>query len=150
MKYGSYSYNRVAQTQYSFISLGKSVIVKSVIFTPTEFGDVLNLGFGDLMPDGFVDDEADSNNGDITLVLATVIEITKTFLIEHPEKTIFFKGSTLRRTRFYQRIIKTYKKEFASEFIIIALIENEKGYQEILFDENISKDIFAFLIKKIV
>lgn len=150
MKYGTYLYNREGQLVYSFISSGKRNILKTVIFTPTEYEDIVNLGFGDLMPDGTVDDVTQSNNGDMAIVLATVIEIVRTFITEHPRNTIFFKGSTPQRTRFYQRIIKNYYKEFASEFIIIALIQERGGYQALLFNENVTANIFAFLVKKIV
>ena len=88
--------------------------------------------------------------GDMAIVLATVIEIVRTFIIEHPGNTIFFRGSTPQRTRVYQRIIKTYYKEFASEFIIIALVQERRGYQALLFNENVTANIFAFLVKRIV
>jgi hypothetical protein len=35
------------------------------------------MGFGDRLPDGSIDDTANSNNGDIVKVLATVIAVLK-------------------------------------------------------------------------
>jgi hypothetical protein len=38
-----------------------------------DFTNLYNLGFGDLLPDGKIDDKVTSNNGDIIKVLSTVI-----------------------------------------------------------------------------
>ena len=78
-----YSYDRKDATRYTFISKGKhGVIIKAVEFIPTSNKFILNLGFGDLKPDGTIDDTANSNNGDIIKVMATIIHIVKDFADE--------------------------------------------------------------------
>lgn len=117
MQTQSYSYDRKYLTRYTFISKGKKgVIAKIVEFTRTSAINVLNLGFGDLLPDGSVDDTANSNNGDIVKVLATVISIIEDFTIEYPDIKIVFAGSTARRTELYHRILKMYYLDFKKRF----------------------------------
>lgn len=131
-----YLYDRKYSTRYTFISKGKKgVIVKIVEFTPTSVKNILNLGFGDLPADGSVDDTANSNNGDIIKILATVISIIEDFTIEYPDIKIVFTGSTVRRTTLYRRILKMYYVGFKKGFIITALKDNgNETYSEILFD----------------
>jgi hypothetical protein len=35
-------------------SIGKKRIAKQVVFTPTSIPNIVNMGFGDVLPDGFV------------------------------------------------------------------------------------------------
>jgi hypothetical protein len=77
MTYVPYSYKRVAPRRYIFTSVGRYEIKKVVEFVPLKAKNVVNLGFGDLLPDGSFDDKANSNNGDILKVLATVVHILK-------------------------------------------------------------------------
>ncbi|WP_300596299.1 hypothetical protein [Niabella sp.] len=131
------------------MSTGRSCIEKVVEFSPTAMPDIYNLGFGDLCPDGTMDDAVNSNNGDIIKVLATVIRIIRAFTQLRPHIKIMFAGSTPERQRLYQRILKMYHAEFVKEFIITGLIEDENLYKELFF--NPQKDIFylAFFIKRI-
>jgi hypothetical protein len=59
----SYLYNHEKADRFIFTSLGKVAIVKAVDFTPTNIKDLYSLSFGDLLPDGSLDDMANSNNG---------------------------------------------------------------------------------------
>jgi hypothetical protein len=56
-----YKYNRVNGYRYNFISSGKRIIIKAVGFTPTSAKNIYNLGFGDRLPNGEVDDMVNSN-----------------------------------------------------------------------------------------
>ncbi|HRH47749.1 MAG TPA: hypothetical protein PLP23_03285 [Panacibacter sp.] len=145
-----YSYDRKYSTRYTFISKGKKgVIVKIVEFTPTSVKNVLNLGFGDLLSDGSVDDTANSNNGDIIKVLATVISIVEDFTAEYPDIKIVFAGSTVRRTELYHRILKMYYTGFKKEFIITALKDDgNESYSEVLFEPGSNNKYVAFFIKR--
>jgi hypothetical protein len=65
--------------------------------------NILNLGFGDLLPDGSVNDTSNSINGDIVKVLATIISIIEDFTTEYPDIKVVFAGSTVRRRlKFYK------------------------------------------------
>jgi hypothetical protein len=93
-----------------------------VDFTPSGIKNIVNIGFGDLMPDGSIDDKANSNNGDIVKVLATIVEILKHFTIQHPQAVIYFRGNTVERTKLYTRVLKTYYSVFSKEFKMIGII----------------------------
>lgn len=150
MQTKSYSYDRKYSTRYTFVSKGnKGAIVKIVEFTPTSVKHILNLGFGDLLENGNVDDIANSNNGDIIKVLATVISIIKDFTHEHPDIKIVFAGSTARRTELYHRILKMYYAEFKKDFIITALKDDgNENYSEVLFEPASNTKYIAFFIKR--
>jgi len=150
MSHLPYPYERIHAAQYIFFSLGKTRIQKVVDFVPYGIHNVIHFGFGDLRPDGSIDDKANSNNGDIVKVLATIIEILREFTSHHPETAIYFRGSTLERTRLYTRIIKTYYAEFNKEFKLLVMIGDEDKNQIQEFDPMSSTEIFAFLIKRIV
>ncbi len=120
-----------------------------VDFVPLKTPNLMNLGFGDLLPDGSIDDMANSNNGDILKVLATVVNILKHFTTRHPEIVIFFAGSTHDRTKLYARILKTYYTVFSQEFNIYGIVGTEKENQTISFDPKVNMEYLAFLIKRI-
>jgi hypothetical protein len=60
---------------------------------------------GDLRPDGKIDVEVVSDNGDRDEILATLIQTLFVFLEAHPAGFVLFTGSTPTRTRLYQILI---------------------------------------------
>lgn len=149
MTYNPYPYRRPHAARYTFISAGKRKVEKVVDFVPIGISGIMNLAFGDLLPDGTVDDKVSSNNGDILKVLTTVVHILKDYTAEYPQIEIFFTGSTDERTRLYTRIIKTYFSTFNKEFRITGLIGSDEDSAEVLFDPKLELEYFAFLIKRI-
>lgn len=144
-----YPFNHVHSNRYTFVSTGKRSIIKAVDFTYTGWGKIVSMGFGDLLPDGTVDDKVNSNNGDLIMVLGTTIEILKMFTTQYPEAEIFFTGSTQARTRLYTRIVKNYYPEFSKEFIVNVLIKDGGGYIEIPYNPGINIPFIGFIIKRI-
>jgi hypothetical protein len=149
MKNKIYQYSRIEGTRYTFTSVGKRRIVKQVIFTPTGIRNIINMGFGDLMPDGTIDDKVNSNNGDIVRVLATTVEILSDFISIYPNTRIFFAGSTKERTRLYARILKTYYPNFSKQFIISVLVEKGDAYSLLPFEAKADLEYSGFLIERI-
>lgn len=148
MNKGSYLYSRQTFTRYRFLSSGKKPVEKIAVFTPLALKNMYNLGFGDLLPGGKIDDEANSNNGDIIKVLSTVIHIIKDFTEDNPESKIAFRGSTKERTALYQRIIKTYFESFKKDFLITALEGPADNPRETGFDVNYKEFYLAFFVKR--
>lgn len=144
-----YPYQQLLTSRYTFTSVGLRSIIKMVEFTPLHIQDLFNLGFGDLLPNGCIDDKANSNNGDISQVLATVIDIVKKFTAIHSYAKIVFTGSTPERTIIYKRILTLYYQSFRKEFTITALVYTEKGVEELLFDPAAALEYNAFFIKRI-
>jgi hypothetical protein len=149
MSYSSYKYDRHNSTRYTFISKGRmGAVMKVVEFTPTTIKNIVNLGFGDLRPDGSADDRANSNNNDIIKVMATIIEIVKDFTMEFPKAKIVFTGSSAVRTAMYQRMLKMYYHNFSNDFIITALIKEGSLYSEVPFELFDAKKYLAFLVRR--
>lgn len=148
MSHISYPFEQIRPTRYKFFSLGKNKIEKIVDFVPLKTKDLINLGFGDLLPDGSIDDKITSNNGDIGRVLATIVMILKHFTAQRPDAIIYFCGSTPERTRLYTRILKIYYTEFTKEFKIYGILSAKQNNQRFPFDPNAQLDYFGFLIKR--
>jgi hypothetical protein len=146
----AYKYDIPVVNRYVFISVGKKRIEKVVEFTSIGLKDTFNLGFGDLLPDGTVDDLANSNNGDIVKVLVTVIGIVRDFTSKNPHAHIIFTGSTKERTDLYSRILRSYYSSFVEEFTISGFAKVGDKYKEIPFDPTIDLDFPFYLIKKIL
>ena len=149
MYQSSYLFERPHITRYTFISVGRRRIEKVVDFTDLGMNNIFSLAFGDLREDGTVDDRANSNNGDIVKVLATVISILKDFTQNHPEVCVAFVGSTEERMKMYTRILKSYFSVFSKNFFISAFVRNGESYDEVPFDPKANLDYVVFLVKKI-
>jgi hypothetical protein len=143
-----YSYKRLHGLRYVFTSAGRKKIEKAVDFVPLGIRNIFNLGFGDVLSDGSIDDTVNSNNGDIVMVLATVISILKDFTAEFPQAEIYFSGSTIERTRLYTRILKTYYTSFSKEFKITAIIASDNNNQQVQFDPDSRTEYLGFLVKR--
>jgi hypothetical protein len=144
-----YEYSEVHAYRYTFISTGKRSIVKVIEFTPTATYNVYNLAFGDLLPNGEIDDMSNSNNGDIIKIFATIIDVVQFFTTNNPSLRIYFEGSTPERTLLYNRILKTYYQPFSKKFKIAGVIKTDKGQKRVPFDPKNTGIYFAFLIKRI-
>ena len=144
-----YSFKPQDANRYIFTSIGKLKIKKAVVFAPTTIKSLYSLSFGDLLPDGTIDDMANSNNGDILKVLATVVQITKDFTVRYPDIKLIFAGSTEERTRVYGRILKTYYEDFCIDFKITAFVKTNEFYEEVDFEPKAALGYSAFFIKRI-
>lgn len=145
----AYTYKNRGFDKYVFTSLGQNKILKVVDFTPTKIKDLYNLSFGDLLPDGTIDDTAISNNGDIIRIMSTVVDIVKHFTKKFPEFKIGFTGSTIERTKLYERVLKMYYEEFSKDFFITASIKEGDKFIEEKFKPQANKSYHAFFIKRI-
>ena len=149
MKDNTYPYDHTQASRYTFTSIGKKRITKEVVFTHTGIRNIVNMGFGDLLPDGSIDDKVNSNNGDIVRVLATTIQILIDFTSKFPNSEIFFSGSTQERTKLYARILRTYYDTFSKEFIVNVLVKDGEAYSELPFEPKADLKFLGFLIRRI-
>jgi hypothetical protein len=91
---------------YTFDSISdRKTVHKVVRFTETDLPDVFNLALLDLMDDGQESDLSVTNNADLRIVLATVMQIINHFLLKFSDKIVTFQGSDDRRTRLYRLVI---------------------------------------------
>jgi hypothetical protein len=129
---------------FEFVSIGpKGRIKKLVQYTPTNYKDLYNLGFGDKNIDtDEIDDDIISNNGDSEKVLATVVATLFAFTEKHMNAMVYATGSTKSRTRLYRMGITKYLSEIQSDFEIYGELNNE--WEEFRKDV----DYEAFLVKR--
>jgi hypothetical protein len=144
-----YEFDPVNSNRFTFTSIGKKSIEKVVDFIPIGTPNVMNLSFGDRLPDGSIDYFTISDNGDIGRVLATVVEIIKVYTSSRPEVGVYFEGSTVERTRLYKRILKTYYPIFGKLFKIWGIIKMGDDFDNIPFQPGAAIVYFGFLIKRI-
>ena len=108
---------------FEFESEGPKGVIKKIARFTQMGKNLYNFGFGDLDDDaGTISDKVVSNNGDGNKILVTVAVIICDFANEYRDATIFIKGSTPARTRWYQMNINAFRKE-------IGLIMNVLGYR---------------------
>lgn len=122
MKNVPYPYIMLQQNQYIFVSEGRTRIAKAVEFVPAGIDNVMSLSLGDLLSDNSIDYEVSSNNGDISKVLVTVVEILKDFTSRYPMTQIFIRGNSEIRNKLYHRILKMNYTMFSQEYIISVLL----------------------------
>ena len=150
MHHTPYDYSKDKSSKwYYFNSQGKRIIKKAVAFSRTKLKGVYNLGFGDLLPDGEIDDMTISNNGDISKIFATIIDIVQDFTRVYPSAKVNFYGNTKRRTALYNRMIRTYYQAFSECFIITASVKTKNEVKEVPFDPSATQLYLGFYIKRI-
>lgn len=144
MHYEAYTLNANKEnTRFHFKSKGKRGIFEKVILITRINHYLFNLSLLDYdLTAKQYSDIAITDNGDLPEVLATVLAAVKIFLNEHPDKSIYFEGSTSARTRLYQIVINKIYDPFTSEFEIFGM-KNSVWTQ---FEANINYD--GFLIEK--
>ena len=145
MERESYPYTQIRSEQYFFVSEGKSRIAKSVTFDQVA-DKTVNLCFGDLLSDDRTDDIANSNNGDIVKVVATVLHILRQFFIQHPEMRVYIEGSTRLRMLLYNRVLKNYYNTLSKEFSITCYTNNKDDIRTLEYDPEVESQYLAFMI----
>jgi hypothetical protein len=129
---------------FEFVSIGpKGRITKLVQYSPTNYKDLYNLGFGDKNAiTGDIDDNIISNNEDSEKVLATVVATVYAFTDKHKDCLVYATGSTKARTRLYRMGITKYYDEATTDFEIYGEIDGT--WEE--FKKDVDYD--AFLVKR--
>ena len=78
--------------RFEFESVGRQIIKKVVVYEATTIPNIYNLAMGDLTPEGYVDDEVVSNNGDRNQILATIAQTLLLFFEKYPSSFVVFSG----------------------------------------------------------
>lgn len=130
-------------THFTFQSIGKrGVFDKAIAFTP--IGDnIYNLALLDFDPeDQNYTDQNVTDNGDMPLVLATVMTIILDYLNQFPDRKVYLIGNSRSRTRLYQIAISKVINQI-SDITVLGYYNS----QWIQFEPN--KVFDSFLIIKI-
>lgn len=133
--------------EFKFTSNGpKGNIQKVVQFIETKDPTIYNLAFGDLLPDGTVDDHIKNDNKDRNMILSTVAAAVYEFTSRYSEKFIFFTGSTPERTRLYRIALTINLEELNFDFEIFGMKMIKGCYCAELFLKG--KEYSGFLVKR--
>ncbi len=105
-------------TQFVFFSEGrKGRIMKAVIISPYD-GNRWNLAFGDVQPDGEINDSVLTNNQDIARVIGTVAQAALLFSGKYPERTLVIFPVDEKRRWLYNLVFRRRLMEIRSFFEI--------------------------------
>lgn len=133
----------IARKANLFVSQGRHGCVDKVVTFQLISNDIYNLAFGNWKRDDIeFDDLVVTDNGDMEMVLSTVIEITKMFLAANPDVYVNFTGSTAARTRLYQIIIGNISEIVVGQYDVWGELEGHW----VPFEKNVNYE--AFLVSK--
>lgn len=147
MNIAPYPFVRTGNT-YKFISTGKKVVQKVVDFSLLKGENSFNLGFGDLLPDGSIDDMVNTNNGDLVKTFATVVAIAVDFLEHNPHTIIYFTGSTESRTNLYAEILRRNYLNYKEKYVVFASLWVNDKLVDMEFDPAFDGKYFEYYLYK--
>lgn len=103
--------------RFKFNSTGPKGEISIVVqFIETNEPGIYNLAFGKLLLDGSLDDHIKNGNRDGNKILATVAATIYEFTAQHPDKLVYFAGSTPVRTRLYRMALTNNLDEISADF----------------------------------
>ena len=130
-------------TRFQFQSIGKRGVFEKVILITQMHDLVYNLALLDYEPiNKTYNDLSITDNGDMPVVLSTVISSIKIFTNKYFDRSIYIRGNTSSRTRLYQISIAKVYGMLKYDFNIYG----EKDEAWVRFEPNINFD--SFLIQK--
>lgn len=133
--------------EFEFYSVGSKGEFKKVVqFSQTNDPGIFNLGFGDKLKNGEIDDLIRNNNQDRNKILATIAAIVYEFTAAYPDKMVFFSGSTPERTRLYRMAISLNLEELEADFEIFGVNFNEIESVFEVFEKG--KNYDGFIVKR--
>lgn len=133
--------------EFEFTSEGpKGEFKKIVQFSQTNNPNIYNLGFGDKLKNGEIDDQIRNNNQDRNKILSTIAATVYEFTSKYPDKAVFFAGSSAERTRLYRMAITMNLDELNTDFELFGVNNNEQESVVEVF--RIGENYDGFLVKR--
>lgn len=133
------------QFRYEFESVSEEKTVrKVVVFQETGLLNLYNLALLDILENGEESDMTISNNRDLEMVMATVLQIIATFLDKNPACSVHFKGNEERKTRLYRIVIGREISQLRQRFDVFGVTPQRSE----LFRSNTSYDAFVVSLKQ--
>ena len=145
------SYDTVSGSDYFsywFVSNGKKLIIKVVQFQPSEM-NLYNLSLGDYDPiSAKIDYKAESKNGDVEKIFATVAKIIIDFTNQYPNYSVLIQGVKDYKTKSYAIVINKFLEELEVDFEITGVERRpfNNGTEEVPYQKGRKYD--AFIIRK--
>lgn len=136
-----------SKMEFKFTSSGQTGAYDQIVqYKETESPGLYNLAFGNLQPDGEIDDSVRTNNGDRDKILSTVALTAITFTTQYPTARIFIIGSCKIRTRLYRIGISNNYTMISKNFIVFGLYNDGITRNWEYFRKDI--DYEAFVIER--
>lgn len=129
---------------FIFESVGPKGRVRKIVIFDQIRADLWNLGFGDLLEQGW-DDAVITNNGDLVRVISSVAQATYKFSEKWPERKILISPVDEKRKQLYNTIFKRRYHEIMAIFEIKGL----QGKKLQNYDPHTYFDLFLLSRKKI-
>ncbi|MCF2498733.1 DUF6934 family protein [Dyadobacter chenhuakuii] len=132
-------------TRFDFLSIGKKEIHKAVIYSQTADPQIFFLSLANVLQDDSLDFVTISNNGDLKVVMATVVQTLMTFLDVYPTAMIAFTGNTPSRSRLYNILIGQELGQASASFKLFGI----KGDHIESFAPDRCYDSFLVMLKNV-
>jgi|SRR5476651_2436492 len=135
---------------FNFVSEGRTRINKRVEFQLLNpANQVYNLVLCTILPNGQLDCETASRNGDMQKILETIGKVTLSYTAMFPNRKIFLRGSDRLITRQYQLSLFSNLPEVIRFFYVEGvLIEDRQIILRETFKKGKNYDAFIFTRKK--
>ncbi|MCC7464678.1 MAG: hypothetical protein IT261_00320 [Saprospiraceae bacterium] len=130
-------------TQFIFFSEGRMGRVMKVIIISPYHRNRWNLAFGDVQPDGGIDDTIKTNNNDVAKVIGTVAQAALLFSEKHPGCSLVIFPVDEKRKWLYNLIFRRRLEEIQEVFEIFG----KKGRLWRAYDPNVVFDAFELFRK---
>jgi len=139
-------------TVFEFTSTGKNgTIHKAIKYTQTLNQNVYNLGFGDIVFSDEttieIDDTNLSNNGDLDMIIATVVYSIYIFTQQYPEAYVLFGSRNLAKVRLHRMIISRNYETITKNFLVFGAIHNKQGQLVNVPFDSVS-DVEGYFVKR--
>ena len=109
------------KTFHIFRSEGDNGSIPKMVIFSYAGKKLWNLGFGDLQPDGDIDDSIVSNNNDLIKVISTVAKIAYEFSDKYPLRSIQIKPVDEKRRKLYNHVFRRNYNIINIDFEIIGV-----------------------------
>jgi len=93
-----------------------------VRFDQFDVPGIVNLAFGNALPDGSLNDLVRIGNNDRNKILATVVKAVYDYTSSYPEMIVYFAGSTPARNRLYRILVTLNLEELLKDFEIFGIL----------------------------
>jgi hypothetical protein len=133
--------------EFKFISIGpKGEIEKVVQFGQTDNPEIFNLVMGNVLEHGAIDVKSINDNKDSLRILGTIEASIYEFTAQYPDRQIFYKGSTMARTRYYRMALTQQFNRISIDFEVFGVLAYGIGF---ISEPYIAgKEYFGFLLKR--
>ena len=132
---------------FYFSSIGEQGEINKIIEFAYLYGNLWNLGFGDIKGDDW-EDNVISNNNDFRIILQTIANTVHDFFEKYPEQDIQIVPLDYQRKLLYNRLFQQRWHEIDDLFIVKGIVKSDNTTEIVAFNPKIMFDEFVICKKK--